>query len=159
MERAIIRFKQTVSFLVLLALTNLAHAAGAGCPRDVLIKDIQATIKKSGGTIEPVHLKDGIAIVVTTKSASAVKAVHKSVDAYLAKRTGYAAPSAGNSCASIMKSVAAKQLSEQAEKTSTGALLLYGTSDNALVEKLHKDDCCNWCVCPAGSVTSCARCC
>lgn len=146
------------SILLSLGLAGQAYA-GAACPRDVLIKDIQATIKKSGGTIEPVHLKDGIAIVVTAKSANGIKAVHKAVDAYLAKRPKYVSPPSGDYCASIMKAVAAKQLSEQTEKTSTGALLLYATPDSVLVAKLHKDDCCSWCVCPAGSVTSCTRCC
>lgn len=159
MERAIRNSGWVSGILLLLSFAGQAFAADAACPRDVLIKDVQATIKKSGGTIEPVHLKDGIAIVVTAKSASAVKSVHKAVDVYLARRAKYAAPPSGDSCVSLMKSVAAKQLSEQAEKTSTGALLLYGTSDSTLVAKLHKDDCCNWCVCPAGTVTSCQRCC
>ncbi len=159
MGRVFSCFKLLSRIFILSLMVGQVYAANPPCPRDVLIKEIQATIKKSGGTIEPVHFKDGIAIVITTKSADAIKTVHKSVDAYQAKRAKHAAPAADGYCASLMKAVAAKQLTEQTEKTSTGALLLYGTADQMLVSKLHKDDCCNWCVCPAGTVTSCARCC
>lgn len=152
-------FKLLGRIFILSLVVGQAYAANPPCPRDALIKEVQAAIKKSGGTIEPVHLKDGIAIVITTKSADAIKAVHKSVDAYQAKRAKYVAPASDSYCVSMMKAIAAKQLTEQTGKTSTGALLLYGTADQMLVSKLHKDDCCNWCVCPAGTVTSCTRCC
>ena len=147
--------------LVSMLFTGLSSAqaqSNASCSRIQAIKAIQQAATAVGATIEPVHLKGGVTIVVTANNPAGVGALHNAADNYLAARTKSLATKTASGCEQVWGALAEGQLDESVEKTSTGFIIAYTSTDPKIVQSLHKDTCCQYCICPS-TVTRCSGCC
>ena len=121
--------------------------------------DLKEAVKKNGATMEPIHTKDGIAVVVSTGDAAKLKAIQEAGDQYASASAKIGTTSEHGNMTFVVQRIGGKTITQQVQKTSTGLLIILSSNDAATVEWLQTSGCCDYCVCPAGTVTHCAQCC
>jgi hypothetical protein len=141
--------------------TISTHASGPGsaCPRSEILAKIKKIAKDAGAYVEPVHMKDGLVVIETATDPSAIAALQGLADEYKNAQTNFLASKTGERCDPVWDAAQSHDLDESIERTSKGFIVVYSSQDPKVVESLQKSTCCDYCICPAGTVTSCASCC
>lgn len=153
-------FSTIIAFVFFtLSLAAAAEQSPGECPRIEVLKGIKQAAANDGAVIEPVHVKTGLLVLVVAKTEPGIAALSRAVDAYESARTKYLSAKAEGACNAIWNAIAGRELEESIKRTSTGFIVVYSSANQDIVEKLHKSECCSWCVCPAGTVTQCTSCC
>jgi hypothetical protein len=138
--------------------------ADMSCPRTPVALQFKDAVLASGGTIEPIHTRDGLAVLATAPSADGTARIRAAAQAYLQQSqqvtTAQAAPTAklSASCSQVLAALQAGTVVESTADTEKGTLLSISTSDPRLVQLLQQGDCCKFCTCPSTN-WRCAGCC
>ncbi|MDP9267082.1 MAG: hypothetical protein M3P27_01995 [Acidobacteriota bacterium] len=154
-----------VAALLLTALSPVAVAdkkikLDPTCKRDQSIMAFQKTIKANGGAIDTIHLKNGLIVLVTARSAKAAKAIQAAAADYRTQEDK-AAGEKGNSldphCQTLLRLMQQGTVTAETHNIAEGVMLVYLTADPGTVVTIQ-DDCCKWCTCPSSN-WRCSGCC
>lgn len=159
--------KNFVLSMALLALCGSVQAAEkmskleAACPWAQAASKFRKAVAAAGGVTEPLHLHEGLAVLATGtgKKAAAINSAAKTLASEVQAFKSLAPGAKSELCVNLVNGAAGGLMSVQVEETSRGVLVAFFSKDAKVVEALHLGGCCDYCVCPAGTVTRCASCC
>jgi hypothetical protein len=137
--------------------------ADMSCPRTKVALQFKDAVLATGGTIEPIHTKDGLAVLATAPTDDGAARIRAAAQAYLQQSlqvtNSKAAPAKlSASCSEIIGALKSGTVVESTADTQKGTLLSISTTDSRLVDLLQTGDCCKFCTCPTTN-WRCAGCC
>lgn len=128
------------------------------CARAQALASVKQIVRRFAARVEPVHIPRGLAVEITSPTQSGTRALYAAAKQYISSRAR-AMNAGGDPCSRVWHEVAAGETTEQITPTTKGLLVLYTAKRPSTVRYLQDSGCCDWCVCPAGTVTSCVKCC
>jgi hypothetical protein len=156
-----------VTVAILTTLISLGMAAqthpkqNPKCERDRQIAGFQDIVKQNNGKLDTVHLNKGLAVIVVATESRAVDAIRAAARKYAAFEEAFKgdrAEAQSSECGKSVQLLSGGKATFETHEISGGVMFVYLTPDVDLAVALQ-DDCCKWCVCPAGTNTGCAHCC
>jgi hypothetical protein len=151
-----------VSVVLMLAVPLVdgqeAHKSNTWCTRDKAIAGFVQAVRSQGGTVDSVHLKGGMAVVASASTSDAVKAIQDRAATYIAEQKDFKDSSLDEHCRAMLRAIKESKIDYELVNTASGVLFVFLARDSSSLP-IILGDCCDWCVCPAGTHTGCARCC
>jgi hypothetical protein len=135
------------------------------CARSRAAAVFRKIVMSNSGTVEVFHVQGGIVALATADNPKGVAAIQAGAREFIEQSkaavntsstttTGTAAP-----CLKIQEGLRLKKIFEQSQDFSRGVLLTLDSRDPQLSQVIFDNDCCDFCTCPSGTVTHCAKCC
>ena len=145
---------------------NGKHAVDLTCARTAAIQEFKEAVLAKGAAIDSVHVRDGIAVVVTAGSpegSTAIEAARQKYATFQAasvqeKKSMGAAKRLAGACEQISQAIADGRITEETTPFGAGILFLITSRDSKLRVIIQDNDCCNWCgPCDSHSTAGCCR--
>lgn len=160
------RITRILGFTIVLSIVTIILVQGVSakwkadtsCPWFQTIAKFKKVVVSNKGDLEPIHINQGLAVLVTAKTSRHVKAIQKAAIEYIQEFDALPVQEGNTPCQKIMNAIRGKKITESITDTSNGVLVTLLTQDPSLVPMLHKSGCCNYCVCPSNS-WRCNPCC
>lgn len=125
---------------------------------DNTISILKQKVQLYDGSIEPVHLSDGIAIIITGKTSLAVTKIQEIVDSLISQISVSNTDKTNAFEIKIENGIGQKKIEQQFVKISNGFLFVYTSKDSSLVKLLQDKGDCDYCICPS-YLWQCQKCC
>ena len=157
---------KVVALTIMVALVLASHetvvaaptSAPAGCVYTSARQALKDVIARTKPTVDPLHIKDGIAVSIVSTSPSTIQKLHTASEVYLSARTKATSSELTETCNTFWKHVNNGSVSEAVMPTSTGLVVVTTATRPDLVTWLQDNDCCDWCgPCGPNSTAGCCR--
>lgn len=120
---------------------------------------LKEDITNIGGMIEPVTFNKGMIIQITGNGKNQIEKIQTATKKYSEREgKGFSDSDLCQRCADLFKAIRDKEITKEIILNEIGALIVINCNLKDWKD-IHLLGDCDWCVCPAGTVHSCIKCC